>query len=193
MARRLDQLEQAIQGGILTDVLKQLGDVLGESGSDHVRQAAYSSDPRARLSQAAGDFPTAYFAYVEASKRGPSRTLRTLFKPTDLRSTYAIAGGCAAWVAVLQAYLGESPRNIREWLDRLAQQLTEDWLTMRSRVRMSNHPVLGEVVPGDDRVSYTEWLDLMSFYNRLESALLPPEYAGDSEQNTRRICPGWGD
>lgn len=159
-------------------MLEELGTVLTTSARDHLLQAARSNDPEARIRSAADGFQEAYFAQVRATERGSSRTLRMITRPTKLRRAFRTAGECAAMVAVLEHYLGESPKNIRSWVDRVAKQIAAQWRSEQAVNKAADNPILAEIIgfraTGPGREIY--WTTIIDDYFRLESRVLPQAF-----------------
>ena len=177
-AGKVKELDDAIQGGAVTDMLEELAGVLTESAQDHLRQATRSSDPYTRYRQAAGGFQDAYFAQQRASRRGAGHLLRMATRPAKLRRSFALAGGCAEWVAVLLHRVDERAPNVREWVDRVAFQIGEEWRAVRARDRLAHNPVLGEFLGermNEPMTGAVHWTNVVGAYFLLESRVLPPE------------------
>jgi hypothetical protein len=177
VAGKVKELDEAIQGGVVTDMLEELAGVLTDSALHHLRQALVSNDPLTRLRQAADGFQGAYFAQQRAADRGAGRMLRMVTRPVKLRRSFMLAGGCAAWVAVLQHRVGEAPQNVREWVDNVGFQIGEEWRAVTARDRLAANPILGEVVSARmaEPLPATHWANVVGAYHALEARVLPPE------------------
>jgi hypothetical protein len=111
-----------IVGGPLTATLIELGDTFAASAVEHLRQAAQSTAPRERVSQAAATMQDAFFLYEKSIDRGV-RGLRQIVDLNQLSRARSKASGCAASIALMQWSLKESPQNVQSWLLRTKAQL----------------------------------------------------------------------
>jgi hypothetical protein len=180
LAGRVRQIEDFLEGGVLTEVLTELGEVLSQSGLEHLREAATSPNPAARVGDAAADLQAAYIAFERAGARGLNRTLRRGVASLGVGQTRlsepigkaAAAAGAVAWLRFL---LGEPPETQRKWLDRVAKHVTTFWYDTRQRGG-SAFPH----IPGDALGCALA----LSDYFHLERLLLP-------ETLIRPLPPAW--